>query len=65
MDGTAHTDQENGPRIGREAQASHPPINQEDTPMIYDTLYLALQLAKVALFCGSIYAGTYVMLLLA
>jgi hypothetical protein len=33
--------------------------------MIYDTLYLALQLAKVALFCGAIYAGTYVMLLLA
>jgi len=33
--------------------------------MIYDTMYLALQLAKVALFCGAIYAFTYVMLLLA
>jgi hypothetical protein len=28
-------------------------------------LFLALQLAKVALFCGAIYAFTYTMLLLA
>ena len=34
------------------------------TPML-DALYLALQLAKVALFCGAIYAGTYVMQVLA
>lgn len=30
--------------------------------MLTDTLYLALQLAKVALFCGAIYAFTYFML---
>lgn len=33
--------------------------------MLTDTLYLALQMAKVALFCGAIYAFTYIMLLLA
>ena len=33
--------------------------------MLTDTLYLALQLAKVVLFCGAIYAGTYVMQVLA
>ena len=33
--------------------------------MLTDTLYLALQLAKVALFCAALYVGTYVMLLLA
>ena len=32
--------------------------------MISDFAFLALQLAKVVLFCGAIYAGTYVMLLL-
>lgn len=30
-----------------------------------DTLYLTLQLAKVTLFCAALYAGTYIMLLLA
>lgn len=33
--------------------------------MLTDTLYLALQIAKAALFCGAIYVFTYVMLLLA
>ena len=33
--------------------------------MLSDSLYLAAQLAKVALFCGAIYAFTYTMLLLA
>ena len=28
-----------------------------------DALCLTLQLAKVALFCGAIYASTYIMLL--
>ena len=31
--------------------------------MLTDTLYLALQLTKVALFCAALYAGAYVMLL--
>lgn len=30
--------------------------------MLSDTLYFALQLAKVALFCGTIYASTWFML---
>jgi hypothetical protein len=30
--------------------------------MLNDTLYLAAQLAKVAMFCGAIYAFTYFML---
>ena len=33
--------------------------------MLTDTLYLTLQLAKLALFCAALYAGAYVMLLLA
>ena len=33
--------------------------------MLTDFAFLALQLAKVALFCGAIYAFTYPMLLLA
>ena len=32
--------------------------------MLTDTMYLALQLAKVAIFCGAIYAVTYALLLL-
>ena len=32
--------------------------------MLNDTLYLALQLAKLALFCAALYASAYVMLLL-
>jgi hypothetical protein len=31
-------------------------------PVMNDTLYLTLQLAKVALFCGAIYAFTWFML---
>ncbi len=64
MEGEAPGDQKNGPGIERGAQAPQP-INQEENDMLTDTLYLTLQLAKVALFCGAIYAGTYVMLLLA
>lgn len=33
--------------------------------MLSDFAFLALQIAKVALFCAALYAGTYVMLLLA
>ena len=33
--------------------------------MLNDIMYFTLQLAKVALFCAALYAGTYVMLVLA
>lgn len=43
----------------------HVNTTQEDNNMLTDTLYLTLQLTKVALFCAALYAGAYVMLLLA
>lgn len=43
----------------------HVNTTQEENDMLTDTIYLALQLAKVALFCAALYAGAYVMLLLA
>lgn len=61
MEGKAYPDKENGPGIERGAPAP-PPINQEENDMLNDTLYLTLQITKIAALVLAAYVVTYLML---